>query len=332
MSTIIKKQYTEIFCPKKIQDMILLPRIRKMFGEAEISMHELFFSGPGTGKSTLCKLIGKEYEHCLYINVPREGSVENLRDGGDIHSFCSEMAISMEEGKKVGKILIMDEINQASPQFFEALKGFMDSFPQVKILATTNHLERIPEAIRSRFHCADFDPVDIEEEHYLFTEYGKRLKLVAKITKSEFESDAVVAHMLKINFPDFRSLFQKMQELSISDIKMIKMSDVSARSYEFKELFDFILKGDLTNVEAIHTLLSADYNNKPMEVLYATGDSLCEYIKSTKRNYIQMIPNCIQKSAYWSAKALMLKDQAMAMKACVFELITAASRINAPAA
>lgn len=329
--SVIKKQYTEIFAPKKIADMVMLPRNRAIFGEGEVSMHHLLYSGPGTGKSSLAKLIAAGYEHSLYVNVPREGGVDNLREGGDIYQFCSEHMISTEEGKKTGKILVVDEINHASPAFFEALKGFMDSFPGVKFIGTTNHIERIPEAIRSRFHCSDFDPQNTDEERYLFQEVGKRLKIIAKYTKLEFESDAVVAHMLKLAFPDFRTLYQQMQTFSISGVTKITMADVSTRTYEFKELFDLILKGRVHEPEAIHTLLSADYNNKPMEVILACGDPLIEYIKTTNRNYAPLIPLAIQKSVEYAYKAIHLKDQAMAMKACVFDLITGASRLNTPA-
>ena len=103
--------------------MILPPRIRSLFENKGLNHNVLLSGSPGCGKTTLAKILAKDLPH-IFINVSDESSVDTIRN--KINDFCSN--ISVLDGKSSKKVVILDEFDGASDQFYKALRGTIEKF------------------------------------------------------------------------------------------------------------------------------------------------------------------------------------------------------------
>lgn len=310
------KLFTDVFCPKKVKDFVLPERISNQF-EDGMSSHCLFYGSHGIGKSSLAKALMRDHPH-LYINASEEGRIDVLR--GTITDFCAEVQLN-EEGKKADiKIVLLDEIDGVSQQFFDALKGFMDQFgKKVRFIATSNYINKVPAPIQSRFDCINFNIQSSEEEKQLKSKYEGRLKgIMGKVLKMQI-SDEAMKFLVNQNFPDFRGALQTIQRLHRSGVKQISVEDVKKKSYEFRQLYDLILDGG--KPEDIHTMLMGDYANKVTEVMEALDEGFISYIKSSRKDFSYMIPHISIQVCDHQSKLHQVIDPAITMKSCIYKLM-----------
>ncbi len=310
------KLFTDVFSPKKLKDFVLPGRISEQFKDG-ISTHILLYGSHGIGKSSLAKILMKEHPH-LYINASEEGRIDVLR--GEINNFCSDVQLNEAGNKSDIKIVMLDEIDGVSQSFFDALKGFMDQFGEkVRFVATSNHINKVPTPIQSRFDCINFNVESSEEETELRKKYRNRLgSIITKVLKLKINVDAI-EFMIDQNFPDFRGALQTIQRLHRSETKNITIEDVKKRSYEFKELYDMLLDGTVTP-ENLHSTLMGDYVTKVSEVLNALDEPFIQYIKLNKRDCYFMIPRIIIEVCKYQNMLHTVIDPSLAMKACCFSI------------
>ena len=118
--------------PKSFDDIILLPRIKKII-DGGLNDHLLLYGTYGTGKTALVNLLCKGRPH-LELNSSLDTSIDVLRTKVD--EFCSKM--SMFDSKDDIKIVFLDEIDRVSAQYQDALKNFIEKNERnVRFVATT---------------------------------------------------------------------------------------------------------------------------------------------------------------------------------------------------
>ena len=167
----IEQLLTEKLRPKEIRHMILPDRIRVLFEDKGLNHNVLLAGSPGCGKTTLAKILSKDLPH-LFINVSDESSVETIRT--KINDFCS--TISIMDGKSSKKVVVLDEFDGASDQFYKALRGTIEKFANnTRFVATCNWINKVPEAIQSRFEVINFDPINQAEEDKIRQEWRERV-------------------------------------------------------------------------------------------------------------------------------------------------------------
>ena len=172
----------------------------------------------------------KDHPH-LFINVSDESSVDTVRS--KITDFCS--TVSIMDGKNAIKIVVLDEFDGASDQFYKALRGTIEKFAKgTRFIATCNYLNKLPDPIKSRFEIFDFDPIDKEEEREIQEEWNKRVKLI--LEKMEIGiSEKALSDFSNKYFPDMRSALNTIQRWMIEGISEI--SDKKEAESKFKLRF-----------------------------------------------------------------------------------------------
>lgn len=235
--------------PKKIEDIILLPRIRKYF-EGEINGNYIFHGHFGTGKTSLARILIGKYSRdtpCLELNSSYFTSIDVLRS--EIDDFCKFTPMMSSESSI--KWVFLDEFDRTSAQFQDAFKAFIEKYKNVRFILTTNHINKIDGGIKSRIPQINFDCLNIEEERFLKQEIFKKIRDVILPSEGvEIKKDDLI-QIINKNFPDFRSIIEsvsgwiKTGELSKNQIDLelsLKLYSIIYENVDYESIYHFLMK------------------------------------------------------------------------------------------
>lgn len=311
----INQLFTEKYRPQNLEHLILPDRVMRRFKDGLVQ-NMLFAGSPGTGKTSTAKAIVNQFElPYLYINASTDTSVDVIRTR--IIDFCSTISIMDKQG--TFKVVILDEVDGVSDQFFKALRATMEQFAgNSRFIATCNYINKIPDPVLSRFEVINFD-FDKEEENELTKKYIKRVYSICKSEGLEIEKDALV-EFVRRNFPDLRTTLNKLQGFKTQGTSKITVNDVKRFNSIFKDVFDLIFNE--TDPVNNYKFLVSNYSNRVDEVLNALGEELVEYIRTEKNIAVKHIPQIIITVARYQQQRITVIDPVISMLACVYEIQT----------
>lgn len=312
---------TEILRPKKLEQLILPERIRKIIGDGTLKQNYLFHGTSGLGKTSTAKVLASNYPY-IYINCSDETGVDVVRE--KINRFCS--TISVMDGAEAVKVVILDEVDGVSDQFFKALKGTIEKFAeQARFIATSNFYNKIPEAMHSRFTEINFDFLDREEEEAVMNEQVKRAGLILKKLEISFSEDAV-QELVKRTFPDMRKLINRIQVIRDSGTKELTRESIIKTQWSFEDIFNICVKDpDPYNN---YVFLVNQYGSRVEDVLGALGSEFPKWLEENHPKKLQALPGIIVEIAQHQAQRVHVIDPAISMLSCVFRIQTILSSVK----
>jgi replication factor C small subunit len=274
----------------------------------------LFAGSPGTGKTSTAKALVNQFElPYLYINASTDTSVDVIRT--KIIDFCSTVSIIDKAG--MFKVVILDEVDGVSDQFFKALRATMEQFASnSRFIATCNYINKVPDPVLSRFELIDFD-FDKEEETELTKKYIKRVYEICGKEGMTIEKPALV-EFVRRNFPDLRSTLNKLQGYKTQGNTNITVEDVKKFNSVYKDVFELVFNE--TDPAKNYQLLVSNYANKVDDILQTLGAEFVEYIQQEKSTYIKFIPQIIVTVAKHQAQRVHVIDPVITMLSCVYEI------------
>ncbi len=308
----IQELLTEKLRPKELKHMILPDRIKNSF-EGGLQQNVLLSGSPGSGKTSMAKILMKNHPH-IFINVSDESSVETIRT--KIHDFCS--TVSIMDGENMTKIVILDEFDGASEQFYKALRGTIEKYAKgTRFVATCNYLNKIPEAIRSRFELYDFDPINKEEEVEIQDQWKSRVSKILSAIQIEHD-DKNLDLFTKKYFPDMRSALNTIQRWSIDGIKDLTESKINEVLWDHEEVFELIFsKPDpVKNYQYI----VGQYSSKTDDVMTSLSSDFIRCIQEKKPQNSGLIPGIIITVAKYQAERNLVIDPVVSLLALIFTL------------
>lgn len=304
--------FTEKFRPSELDGLILPDRIKKEV-ENGLQQNVLLFSSAGRGKTTLARILAKDFD-TLYINVSDDSGIDTIRE--TIANFCSTLSV-MGNGEQM-KCVILDEMDGASQNFYKALRATMEKYaPVARFIGTCNYITKIPEPIQSRFQCINFEFANKEEEKQVKVGYIKRVLTIFKHYGITCSQDAAIEFVNR-NFPDMRSILNKIQSFVIKGIKEIKIEDLKELNYTYNDVFDLVMKEP--SPEANYKMIVGNYSTKVDDVLASFGTDFPDYLKEHNEKLMQKLPQVIITVAEHQAQRTQVIDPVITLLSCCFKI------------
>lgn len=308
----IQQLLTEKLRPKELRHMILPHRISNLFQDG--LNHNVLLSGsPGCGKTTLAKILASPFPN-IFINVSDESSVETIR--GKITDFCS--SISVLDGASSKKVVVLDEFDGASEQFYKALRGTIEKFAgNTRFVATCNYINKVPDAIQSRFEVVDFNPPTQEEDNALKNKWDDRVTLILSKLGMSIDQPSL-DEFQKLYYPDFRSALNKIQTWMIEKVTVVDINKIKEAGWSYESLYVLITesKDPIVNYQT----LASEYQGKVDEVMSVLGDEFIRWIIEKKPDLVKIIPGVIVLVATHQAQRTQVIDPMVSLLSLVFQI------------
>jgi DNA polymerase III delta prime subunit len=276
-----KLLWTERYRPTELDELIVPDRVYNKLKNG-VYQNLLFYGGPGSGKTSSAKILASGHPS-MYINCSSETGVDVVRS--KITEFCS--TLSVIDGERKLKVVILDEFDGVSDQYMKALRGTIEQFHSTaRFIATCNYFNKIPDNIQSRFECINFDFSDTEEKE-IEKKYFKRVFEILKIEGMEIEKDALI-ELVRRKFPDLRATISILQGYHAEGRTKISLEDVQKFQGVFKDLYQHIFNPGNDEVKNYQYIVS-NYSSKVDDVIQALGQEFIEYIQMEHPNKVHKI-------------------------------------------
>jgi len=229
--------WVEKYRPQTLGDIILPERTREIISGFVDEIPNLLFVGtPGTGKTSLARIIVNDVLKCnyLYINASDESGIDTIR-----HKVTNFSQTKSFDGKV--KVVILDEADGLTGQSQAALRNTMESFSKyTRFILTANYKHKIIPALQSRCQFLDIKPT---------LEDG--VKRVYSILKQEgIEIDDAqkkkFVELVKANFPDLRKTINEIQKNCLSGV--LSITSVSVDNTLLTKIFTSIQEKDVLSL------------------------------------------------------------------------------------
>lgn len=306
----------EKYRPKTVGEMILPEHVKDKIatylkdGGKKLPHLGLFSRTPGTGKSSLAKVIVNELKaEALWINASLDKGIDVLRTR--IHQFAAQSSL-----RDSVKLVVMDEFDHFSKDGQAAFRGFIDHFgDNVRFIFTGNYKENIIEPLLDRLEVYDFNQFGVSQ---MAKPIMDRLEGILRAENVHYQREDVIK-VIKANYPRIRKM--------IGDLGAGLEIKTDENGNETRE-FNYSFVGQSDKLDQLILLMKNKDINKVRAACYGLGscDHLFGYFgEKIEQMFAESNPdamiNAIIVLAKYQNMQPQAKDKQLNALACCFELM-----------
>jgi replication factor C small subunit len=226
---------------------------------------------PGTGKTTAAKMIVKNLNcESLYLNGSDNNGIDTVRTS--IKTFASSATF------KPIKIVILDDCATLTDQAQQGLLNMIETYSKnTRFIFTTNHLDKLIDALKSRCTSFKIDPPSKKD-------VAIHLSKILDKESSTYDIQ-VLGQVVNKYYPDIRKCLNIIQECSATGTLILDSTNIVGKSY-MNQVIKLLSKPDSKswfNIKKIMTDVGATEYVELFRFLYDHAD---EYFPNTYEEVI----------------------------------------------
>ncbi len=233
----MKELWTEKYRPKDINSYVFRDAKQKQQVSGWLSdgalPHLLFSGAPGTGKTTLAKVLlnelGINSMDVLEINASNENNVDTIRN--KITNFASTMPFGDM------KYVLLDEADYITPNGQAALRGVMEMYASsCRFILTCNYPQRVIPALHSRTQGFHIEKLDV-------TEFTARIAEIAVTEGVDIDLETLDTYV-QATYPDLRKCINLVQQNVVDGVLQKPQAGDSNQSDWMLSAIDLFKSGE----------------------------------------------------------------------------------------
>jgi replication factor C small subunit len=293
--------FVERFRPTTLEHFVgnqtVKETLQKYLDQGDIQ-NFIFYATPGTGKTTLAKIIVKNLDcDYLYINASDENVIDTIRE--KVKGFASAASW------KGIKVVILDEADFITIQGQAALRNVIETFSRsTRFILTCNFVERIIDPLQSRCQVLKIvPPTKIDVYNHLTWILTDQLNLT-------FKQDDLKNLIIQY-YPDMRKMLNVLQMSVKDDTIVLDKTVLTSTNYIKEVLKELAGKKNWITIRQI----IADSGVKDFEELYR---NLFEYASKYAPGKEGMVAIILNEHLY---QANFRIDKEINIASCIAKII-----------